>query len=667
MKINNELLQTARQLIKQLHQGQKADLKQSEVERTSTDLTHGYSDAVKTGVKMLKDAGLPITTESVEQVKNFLETGPGLVSEKLAALSVLIEKGMPLSQGLAQDIHTARTVTLADFLVPAKAVERSSTRHETQTSPIKENAKPHINQASLTLVDALFEEIVLAYDQKNQKTIQPLSSEQPSQNKTLHAPQQEAVDKVHFIVNDVDNIPNKTHLPTSNQANVPQTIHKTHTEGFQALQPEDDTQKHENEPLMDHPQETLDLMLSFLQTVSQDIEKFSLIETASQSSSRVLQEPRVKLMLEETVTPRLLAIKASFDAFKTTTHQALKPLLDVSQPLDPASKVAALSKIIDQMDNMIMKSEVGLYVSMKNERNLLRQSSTLEEARQLLIKGDTDQALAKVQEVKTNIDQMTFKPTLKRVVGFMSESQNFSLKEVTYERVQSFFEDQVGDFSKEDKSVAGLVHYLRRLGVNHETEVFQETYRPRDSESDKWVRSPLNLKSLLLKLSEGGKEDTQGERISKALSHINGQQMNLKLLDKQQQQPLMLNIPMSMNGMIKDVKVFIKSQQDQMKVDWKNFSMFFVLKTEQFGEVGIKTSAVDKKMRIDIYNDHPKIENKAKPLAEVLEKYVEEVGFVVTHVRFTAWGKEHPNQVSTQKTYERPKPFTPDGRMDVKI
>jgi hypothetical protein len=208
------------------------------------------------------------------------------------------------------------------------------------------------------------------------------------------------------------------------------------------------------------------------------------------------------------------------------------------------------------------------------------------------------------------------------------------------------------------------------MGVNHEAEVFQKVFgtEGKQNVNEASVKSLENLKSMLMTLSKTGTSSAEQETISKTLSHINGQQLNMKVVDKAQPQQLMINIPMSLEGHLTDVKVFIKSKQQDMKVDWQNFNMFFVLDTKSFGDVGIKVAAVDKKVKVEVLNNNANAEASIKPLTEMLKTYVEEVGFSVTGINFNSWGNEHPTKKNSPKEIPRPTPILRDDRgFDFKV
>ncbi len=316
-----------------------------------------------------------------------------------------------------------------------------------------------------------------------------------------------------------------------------------------------------------------------------------------------------------------------------------------------------------------MKSEIGMYVSMKVERDMLKQSSELRDARNLLTAGKTEDAEKIVRTVVKEIEKMQFKPTLKRVIA-LGNPIALSDEELKYNDIVKWAKRGIDGFSKTEKSVAGLVHYLRRLGVNHEVETFQQTYRNDDKSKQAFEKRLPNLKQLLLTMAKDEQDSATQGKTNKLLSHINGQQLQLKVVDRVQEQQLMLSVPLNLNGRISDVKVYIKAQDNDLKIDWQNFNMFFVLDTKHFDDVGVKVVAVDKKVRIDVYNDDIERKSAIMTLANQLKDYVESVGYNVTGLHFAAWRGQHPNQTAERKPQvqgEAKKAQFRKGRVDFKI
>lgn len=352
---------------------------------------------------------------------------------------------------------------------------------------------------------------------------------------------------------------------------------------------------------------------------------------------------KTQMFLETTITPKLAAVKNRFDAFKTQTAQALNEIIEHEQPLAPQQKADMLAKLIDKVDNAIMKSEIGMYVDIKSERDLLRQSSKLSNARAAVLSGDLDKAESMVKTVLDNIEKMTFNPTLQKAVA-VGNPLNVTPEDLRYKDIVKWANKNIHQFSQAEKSPALLVNYLRKMGINHEAEVFQKVFGQHSQQGTEMPEKDLqNLKSLLLQLGKNGETRDQAQT-EKILSHINGQQTQLRVEDKQQPQPLVLNISVHVNTMVSDVKVFIKTQQDNLKADWRNFSMFFVLDTKRFGDIGIKVSSVDTHMRIDIKSDRQDAEPVIMPLSKQLKSYIEEVGFTVTGLKFSKFGNESPNR-----------------------
>ncbi len=403
-----------------------------------------------------------------------------------------------------------------------------------------------------------------------------------------------------------------------------------------------------------------DFVTNLKNFVEQLVEE-SLDFPAEMMFNQPLTKP-AQMFLEEKVTPRLAEVKRNFEQFKADVLSSIKDIIEPEKMLKPEQKAEALSKIIDKLDSAIMKSEIGLFVDMSTEKMLLKQSSALADARELLSKGQLTESEKIVQQVFKVIDELDFKPTIQKAIA-VGNPFNLDADNLKYEQILKWAKGSVGQFVECDKSTAVLVNYLRRLGINHEAEVFQKVF-DQNQRKEQAPRDLQNLKSMLLSLAKEGKSTEESEKM---IAQLNGQQMNLKLDDKPHTQNLMLSIPFSMDKMLGDVKVFIKSKQDNLKADWRNFNMFFVLDTKRFGEVGIKVAAVDKNLTIEIKNDDESAKTIIQPLVEDLGNYVENVGFNVASINFDKLLGEHPNKINLTKVESVHKVYPSERGFDFQI
>ncbi|MCK8059789.1 MULTISPECIES: hypothetical protein [unclassified Fusibacter] len=645
MRINRDLMQAAKQLYNDLKSPEANAVGATTIKENGTptnespDLS-GLTKETQDGVKLLTSLGVEATPETIDAVNKFMTEAPGTTAEKLMAISMIVDKGMPLSPMLMSDIHNSRTVSLVDFIAPQKAPVRAGQKQEEALADTG-SAKNAVLSV-VTSLDGLLLDLLEALSTDNPQVV-----DSAVDNTFDQASYEQAKTDLLGVTEKASDDENRSlqHEPKG---------HGEHSIG------------HQGKDFLDE-----DHLVELLEQLTEAVKEMPVDEVQALASMMVEALPQqVRMVLEETVTPKLAQVRNEFNTFRKEINRQLNDIVSKEIPMPKEHKVQLLDKLIDKLDQAVMKSEIGLYISLKGERDLLKQSAVLSEAKTHLMKGDIVKAEDLVKQVVKAIDEMTFKPTLKKAVVVMPLVQSKLQDGIGYEDIKEWGRDMVEEFSNSEKSPAVLTHYLRRMGVNHEAEVFQKVFGSEGNKASETMPSkPLeNLKSMLMSLAKTGATSAEQETVAKTLSHINGQQLNMKVTDKPQPQQLMINIPMSLEGHLTDVKVFIKSKQKDMKVDWENFNMFFVLDTKAFGDVGIKVASIDKKVKVEVLNNNTNAEAAIKPLTEMLKNYVEDVGFSVTGINFNSWGNEHPTKTNPPKEVAKPEPFLRENRgFDFKV
>lgn len=602
MKINHDLMQAASAVFKTINADQQTIKNSGDTQSSDTALNIAdMSEDSQAAIKLAQNMGVTISQQDAEVIDQFMGTAAGTTAQKLMALTTVIQKNLPLSGQIISDLHSARRLSLADFLVadkspPAKQINNRNVEGERTSQKV--NQRPQ-----LAALDQLLDNLLDAVSEQLSERAKADTLAQP----------QDGLAQVRTR----DNVRSETE-----QMQLPIDL----------------------EQALANPE------------ISELVQALAAVVTQEAGNDLALSSVQpAAMLLQETITPKLIAVKENFEQFKRQTLTTLAQLSNPQKPLSAEQRAVALNKLIDQLDQAIMKSEIGLYIDIKAERDLLRQSGQLADARQALTSGQLQRSEQIVQDVVKVIDEMTFKPTIQKAIA-VGNPLNISSEEVHYNDIVKWAKTGVEQFSGSEKSVASLTQYLRRLGVNHETEIYQKVFGSAEKNQATSQKSLENLKSMLLQLAGKGEEGKEEAPAQKLLSHINGQQINLKINDKSQVQTLLLNVPMSMQGHISDVKVFIKSQADDLKADWQNFNMFFVLDTKKLGDIGIKVAAIDKKVRIDIYNDRSSAQAEVAPLTAGLKDYVEQVGFSVSGIHFAAWGQNHPNTYKAAPVNKAPTP-----------
>ncbi len=99
------------------------------------------------------------------------------------------------------------------------------------------------------------------------------------------------------------------------------------------------------------------------------------------------------------------------------------------------------------------------------ERDLLNMSSTLQEARKLLNKGDVNGALEITKTVQNKLSQMTFTPSEKNI-QLMAYKEGMNVLDMKQNIMPAI--------NWQDTSPRGVLELFRNMGLNHEPEVAEK-------------------------------------------------------------------------------------------------------------------------------------------------------------------------------------------------
>jgi hypothetical protein len=330
-----------------------------------------------------------------------------------------------------------------------------------------------------------------------------------------------------------------------------------------------------------------------------------------------------------------------------------------NKPVSPTQVKQLLESSIKQLDHAIMKGNYLLYTDMSTERKLLTASSQLAEAKNLIMKGNLADANQLVKDVKTQLEQMIFKPSDVRVKHFVAE-QSMLLKEMhPPKQLAQLLQQAIQPFPEQDHSARQIFESVRRMGLTHESEVAHNLIGTTKGEHE----VQTNLKSTLMKmiqLDEGQMKNTQP--LEQALANLTGQQL-LNKQDSSGIQNIFMQLPILLSKQVENVKVFINSQKKGEKIDWENCSLYFVLETKKLGDVGILVNANNRTLSITLKNDREQFAEKMEQFTEVSIERLKEVGYHVGSIQFkpfTQRENEKKNSGETLKEASQPT-FTKKG------
>ena len=307
-----------------------------------------------------------------------------------------------------------------------------------------------------------------------------------------------------------------------------------------------------------------------------------------------------KQYLIETTTEATIQAKADFTAFQKSVETLLT--FDVETDVDEA-----LSKTIEKLDRLILRSNVGLFTDMYQEKALLQSRTQLDEARAALDSGDFDLAMERVETVKTAIGEIVFKPSETRIQLFASIKKNEASAallpetadknplDIEIKKMLEWYKDASGMRQSRD-----VMEMIRFMGGNHEAEVV-ESLEARDVQKhQEWMQG--NVKEILLRLM---KEDTENRSVEAQTMSLTGQQMMNQQDQQNRRQFHFFNLPFEDGETVGSMKVYLQGSRSGSKLDYKNTEMYFGMHLNRLGETGIKVKITGGTCDVTVMNANP--------------------------------------------------------------
>jgi hypothetical protein len=362
-------------------------------------------------------------------------------------------------------------------------------------------------------------------------------------------------------------------------------------------------------------------------------EALSAVENVAEDLMAAIHDsPGLKLYIVESVTVKMQEVAESFKIEQKAMLQVMEKALSEDKPLTSDQVKEVLNTVINKLDDVLMKSDIPLYTSMTMEKNLLKMSSDLQEARSLIAKGDISAAKEIIKWVHKGLENAVFKPSERKVQGFALKQGEGLVEDK--ETLQNKGLLQVQNFKQEGISSRNVLELFRSLGLNHEYEVSEKLSQLKTFDKD--MKLDNNLKEVLLKLEQDEKqqEHKSVESLEKALNNLNGQQLLNKQGQKDTQQTMFFNIPLVNEQEVKNMKLYVNSRDANNRLDWENCSLYFVVDLKHYGPTGIKVDIQDRGVSITVKNDDENLREVIEPLIDNLGTLLEEVGLKEKDVNF---------------------------------
>ncbi len=637
-----------------------------QTERTNTDQTlrslgvSNPSQQLRQAAQMVLDKGVPLTRDSVQDLRAFVEKEKGTVQQRLNTVQAVANKRLDVTTNHLRSVHEALhgrplnevLTNIAKDLDPnfkitreqsevvnnprgEREVARQVERTLTQTQPLVQNSQAPLQnqqeQQGVKPTEALKQ---MKSTVQKEGDFQKATSELRNQieQAPFERPTKELITKSLEEANRLQDqgreLAARQQLMQSFIAVEPQVARLDH----QAIQPE-------------MQQYSINEAFQTQQLTSKDL----IVQTITEKLAKAQADFK---SLQREITRNLDNIQHLTEAFKSQAPKQVKPLLETT---------------IKRLDNAILKSEMMLLTDMKTEKKLMQASSRLAEAKKLLNRGNYQEANRIVQEIKTMIEKLEFKPSDTKVKHFITkEEQNLQSRAPSQQLLQQY-DDLSRRPTTQDFSARQAFELVRGLGLNRDSEVAQmlATGRQGDGEPNQ------NMKNALMQLMK--MEEEQGrvsQQTNQALANITGQQLLSKSDTNSNLQSMFFNLPFLLEDEVRDLQVFVNSRNEGEKVDWENCNLYFLIETKKLGEVGILVTVTDGSLSLTIKNDQPHFKERIEPLAELCRENLKEVGYNIANLNFTkltAVQKPDSEIKEDQEQQEKMTPTFTEKGFDFKI
>ncbi|TYR80135.1 hypothetical protein FZC66_13465 [Priestia megaterium] len=560
----------------------------------------------------LKVSALPMTTKLAEAAEQFLPT-PKAVDNQLQQLKDQILPLFSQQKDVHQSLHQA-IVTAEELLSAHKESE----------------ARQHIYNALISVKDT--------YEVKGSIEAKGITSSSLPMTTKLAEAAEQFLPTPKAVHNQLQQVKDQILPLFSQQEDVHQSLQ-------QAIKTAEELVNNQKETVArQHMHETLTMVKEQYQMeVSADLMKpLDILNFQGET----------KDLIVTTITKKLAEVTEQFSQMQKDINRQLLHVSDLLHEPKAIGKVQAshlIETTIKQLDRAILQSEFTLYADMKSEKDLLKASQWLQEAKSLLAKGQSQQAHALVEQVKDTIKQIEYKPSEQKMVHFVKDELfNKIDSQATMQKFMKSLPLAQGD----EIGARDVYEVMKKLGVNREREIFQQL--PVHKGAD-----PTDLKSLLLK----GEALVSPQTTELALQNVTGQQL-LNKQDQPSSQQLYMQLPFVLQGEVANMKVFVQSQKQDEKIDWKNSSLYFLFETKKLGEVGVMLTSVDRQLSIAFRNNEQQFEEKANLLVAEIKDRIEQIGYRITGVSYSTF---HEQEKQKEAAVETRLPHLPPKGFDYSI
>lgn len=352
----------------------------------------------------------------------------------------------------------------------------------------------------------------------------------------------------------------------------------------------------------------------------------NVMEQSTSVLHALVDQMPVKAYLIEKATEATIKAKETFETFRKETLQLLE---SIQKPENKPNLAADLTKAVEKVNQIILKSDVTLFTDMHTEKKLLVMSSELDRALVLIKNGALGKAKEIVKEAAKLLGEIKMNPSQRRIQVFSQnnldryadvlkgEMQGY---ERGQERLDVHIRQQLSG-NREPAMARDVLETLRFLGLNHEMEVAESLEQNRLETFKAWNQS--NVKEILLKLMKEDIENRTVSGVEQNLMNMTGQQM-MNDSGTKEQPFYFFNLPILEDEALGNMKVYMKGATRNHQIDWQNAELYFGVSEKGASPIGIKVKVQDRKLDIELLADDNSV--LLANLEGVLNQ-MEEIGF----------------------------------------
>ncbi|MES0856272.1 hypothetical protein ABS784_08560 [Geobacillus sp. G4] len=581
----------------------------------------------------LQKHGQPLTKEIVSTLRTFFAEAPGTVEQKLDTVRAVINKHLELTNVHLAAVHEAlHGKPLGERLVDM--VEELKVNEQKKVRVSMEGKLDDSASTSMSLVGSpqefvqqLLQRLTALLSEPHQKAngTEMMQAINLLRDKVLHAIEQ--LKKEPHLEQVLDLIQKEIGEGVQIHPAWRQAFNEALTEVRQLM---------ENGRELAARKSLFDMLSDMEQTLSSgSLDHVPLNGTWMQVSVPM----QTKDFLVQTVTAKMAQASRDFQIVKRNVMRHLETVLHWAEQRGQAARLQAkqyLESAIKQLDNVILKSDLMLFTDMATEKQLMKASSQLAEAKKRLRQGDEQGARKLVNGVKETLANMELKLSEAKVKHFVvglgepqEDASKAFLRHIN-EATQPFVDGP---------SARQLFEAFRRFGFTHEYEA-AESFVQKGADEEGTLQ---NMKAALLQLVQSENEPIARQSVQ-ALANLTGQQLLNRWDAGVGMQSLFFSLPLRWQNEVRNVNVYVNARQDGERIDWENCQLYFLLETKKLGDLGILLQANERSLSVTFRNDRDDFAEKAAPFIDMAKKRLEEIGYHVKMVNITKLTNETKRQ-----------------------